>query len=284
MSARAGRHGVVSLPALDVRSAPDHRAELRSQLLMGEVVARVASAERGRWWKTVNRSDGYIGWVRAWGVVETDATGVASWLRRARYRVIVPHAQATTRPGGDLSVSPLFWNDRLIAGRLRGRFRRVELPDGRRGWVARGSIARNSERGPTLVARVMSLFGIPYLWGGRTPFGLDCSAFTQLVLAERGVLLPRDAIEQFRESSPLGEKDSPREGDLVFFGAGHGPVGHVGLVLGEGYYAHARGHVRLSSTDPDNPLCDKELLSQFRGFRRPVSGGGSTRPGRRGGG
>jgi hypothetical protein len=66
-------HGVVSLAALDLRPRPEHRSELRSQLLLGEVVRVVGVATGGAWWRVLNRSDGYDGWVRAWGVVGASA-------------------------------------------------------------------------------------------------------------------------------------------------------------------------------------------------------------------
>jgi cell wall-associated NlpC family hydrolase len=159
-------------------------------------------------------------------------------------------------------------NSRVIAGRARGKSRPVELPDGRRGWVASAALHSGPAR-IDLVARVRSLLGVPYLWGGRTPLGFDCSGFTQQVLLEQGLALPRDAQEQFRACSRLKTGDSPRTGDLVFFGVPGGPAGHVGLIIGGGYFAHARGYVRVSSLDIDNPLCDMALMPQLSGFGRP---------------
>jgi len=101
--------------------------------------------------------------------------------------------------------------------------------------------------------------------------GMDCSAFTQQVMVEQGVRLPRDVQEQYSSSRALRSGERPRVGDLVFFGPPRGKVGHVGLVLGAEYYAHARGRVRISSVDSTNPLWDKELSVQFRGYRRPIS-------------
>jgi len=264
------RFGVVSLPALDVRSRPDHRSELKSQLLMGEVVRRLALSRDGRWWKAENAVDRYVGWVRIWGLVEAGPRRIAVWRRRARGRVIVSHAEVRLKPGGSV-VSPLFWNGRVIPGRTRGRERRVELPDGRRGWVSRQAVVVGSRHRPSLLDRVRALLGVPYLWGGRTSMGFDCSAFTQQVMLEQGVALPRDAAQQFRCTRPLRPREEPREGDLIFFGLRAPAVGHVGVVLGGGYYAHSRGRVRIGSVDPRNPLWDRELGVQFRGVRRWAS-------------
>jgi len=267
---RPPSRGVVCLPALDVRRRPDHRSELRSQLLLGEVVRRLGQGRDRKWWRVENLEDGYVGWVRTWGIVPAGTRRANLWRRRARCRVVRSHAEVRTGRGSGALVSPLFLNCRVIPGRSNGRFRWVELPDGRCGWIEARAIQVGFRGRPSLVERVLGLLGVPYLWGGRTPMGMDCSSFTQQVLLEQGVLLPRDADKQFRSASRLSRGQPPREGDLVFFGVGKGPVGHVGLALGGGYYAHSRGRVRINSTLSDNPLWDSELADQFRGFRRPL--------------
>jgi gamma-D-glutamyl-L-lysine dipeptidyl-peptidase len=270
VSRRADRRAVVSIAALDVRRRPDHRAELGSQLLAGEVV-RVLGGSRDRRWREVeNLADGYRGWVRDWGLLEGPATRIARWSRAAAARVAALFVEVRVRPGAGALLSPLFWNARVILGGARGPHARIELPDGRRGWMPRRALAEAVTR-RSLADRAGGLLGIPYLWGGRTPLGFDCSGLTQQLLVERGVPLPRDAREQFEASKELRDGEQPRPGDLVFFGARGRPVGHVGIGLGGTLYAHCRGVVRLSSMDPRNPLYDKELAPQFRGWRRPRS-------------
>jgi hypothetical protein len=272
MSPGRPRHGVVTLASLDVRRRPGHVFELRSQLLVGEVVDVLGISRDGLWWRVRSRTDRYIGWVRSWGVVGTTAARAALWEKRATARVTAPYAAATARPGGGAGVSPLFFNGRVVPGSRKGRHRQVELPDGRRGWVIALALEVGRRRPPALVERVESLLGIPYLWGGRTPLGYDCSGFTQQVLAEQGIPIPRDAALQHRVGRPLARGEADRTGDLVFFGALRGPAAHVGIGLGQGYFAHARGRVRISSTEPSNPLYDNDLNGSLRGWRRPSEG------------
>ena len=258
------RHGVVTLPVLDVRPEPAHAAELVSQLLMGETVAVRARSRDGGWLRIRNDADGYSGWVRAWGVVEASRARVATWRRRARGRIGVPMALVIAAPEKGATVSPVFFGCRLIAGRPRRGWAEVELPDARRGYVAAGALA--GPRAPRLEARVTSLLGSPYLWGGRSPAGYDCSAFVQQVLLEQGTSLPRDAREQCRRSRRLAEAERP--GDLAFFRRPGEAPSHVGIALGGGYYAHCRGRVAIASIEPSNPLFDKDLKPQFMGWFR----------------
>ncbi len=269
-------HGVVCLAALEMRRQPGHGSEMRSQLLLGEIVRVIRRRTRAQWCLVENLADGYRGWVRAWGLVQVSSRRAVAWRRRARARMVQPWAQVREAPGGGALVSPLFWGARVIPGRSRGRFRHVELPDGRRGWAETRALAGGQAAPPALAARVRDLLGVPYLWGGRTPAGFDCSGFVQQLLAEQGYRLPRDAADQERVSRPLGPREHPQAGDLAFFGPRGNPASHVAVLLGGGYYAHARGRVRINSLESYNRLYDKELDAQFRGYHRPRRGRASA--------
>lgn len=263
---------MVTLAALDVRRSPEHRSELGSQLLLGEVVRLLATSRDGLWHRIENRADGYRGWARNWGLIPVSAARAARWGARARARVVRACVGATSSPQGGPLVSPLFLNSRLIPTGSRAGRRRLELPDGRRAWVPAGAVVIGPRPGIDLLSRVRGLLGVPYLWGGRTASGFDCSGFTQQVLAEQGLALPRDAWQQFSRSRALPAGDPARIGDLIFFGALRSRPSHVGIALGGGYYAHARGRVMISSMEAGNPLCDRPLLDQLVAVRRPVGG------------
>jgi hypothetical protein len=263
----ARRWALVTVAALDLRKRPNHRAELGSQLLAGELVSVEQHAPGGLWWR-VRGPDGYPGWARSWGLESLGDKDAAAWRRRASARVRVPYAMITTRPGGGRTVSPAYLHARLAPLSGRGRWQEVELPGGGRGWIERRHLSLGRPRPAKLAARVHRLLGTPYLWGGRTAMGLDCSGFVQLVLMEAGLSPPRDAHDQWRAARALGSRACRRPGDLVFFGPRRGRVGHVGILLDPSTYAHARGVVRVNSLKPGNHLYDSELAATVRGFGR----------------
>ena len=237
-------HAVVSLPLLDVRAEPRHAAELGSQLLLGETVELVGRGAREGWVRVRNEADGYVGWVRTWG--------------------LVPAASVRSGRGRGVSVSPVYFGGRLIASRVRNGWVQVELPDGRSGQLEASALA--GKRRPSLETRVSTLLGVQYLWGGRSPAGYDCSGFVQQVLLEQGIALPRDARDQCRASI---QRSEARPGDLAFFRRPGEQASHVGIALGGGYFAHCRGRVAIASIERGNLLCDKDLLPQFMGWYRP---------------
>lgn len=267
MAASKENHGVVVLAALDVRRHPDHAAELTSQLLMGEVVRVLESPAEEQWLRVQNEGDGYSGWVRAYGIRRATLARTRRWLALAKGRVTVPFSHVFAAPTGPRALSPLFWNDRVIPGRKSGARRSVEMPDGRRGWVDANVLETRGTR-IGLLDRIEHLLGTPYHWGGRTPHGFDCSGLVQQLMAEQGVVLPRDAHDQYLATKRSLDPNDLKLGDLVFFARGGTRMEHVGMILGDDYFVHASGVVRVNSLDPSNPFHDKPLAMQLKGFGR----------------
>mgnify|MGYP003978580471 FL=1 len=100
-----------------------------------------------------------------------------------------------------------------------------------------------------ITENAMMYLNSPYLWGGRTPFGIDCSGFTQMVYRLQGIDLPRDAYQQAEVGTTLSFVEESEAGDLAFFDNAEGKVIHVGIILDNNHIIHASGKVRIDRID-----------------------------------
>lgn len=100
-----------------------------------------------------------------------------------------------------------------------------------------------------LVEDAFSFLNSPYLWGGRTPMGIDCSGFTQMVYRLNGIRLNRDASQQVEQGTALSFPEEAEAGDLAFFDNEEGHITHVGIVLDKGQIIHASGKVHVDKLD-----------------------------------
>ena len=101
----------------------------------------------------------------------------------------------------------------------------------------------------SIISTALSYLHSPYLWGGKTPFGIDCSGFSQMVYKINGYKLFRDAKEQANQGKTLSFIEESEPGDLAFFNNEDGEIIHVGIILEENYIIHASGKVRIDRID-----------------------------------
>ena len=266
---------LVASSVADVRKHASHPSELVTQVVYGDLV--VPLKQEGEWF-LCRIDDGYLGWIRSWHLVESSRAGQAEFLRRSVHRVGVNHSEALTEPDPrSLPVTDLVIGTPLVAepGGRRG-WAAVELADGRRGFVRRPHIEKKPRQRTIsrtkLVATGLRFLGIPYLWGGNTPKGFDCSGLIQRIYRLHGLILPRDSDMQSRCGAvrPTRDLDELLPGDLLFFGKVPQRITHVGLVLPDRLFLHAYGQVRVNSLDPANHLFEPSLANDWRGARDPM--------------
>ncbi len=232
------RAAVVLPPIVNLFERPDAASPVVSQATLG---AGVAVLDTARGYDLVETADRYRGWIRS-AALRSIAPRSAPYPRPDRAWRVVNFMCQIYRDRDVTSASPIATAPLLALVEVvedRPEWKRVRLPDGRRGWVQEGDLETVPPRRPPglldgagVAATALRFLGLPYLWGGTTPFGLDCSGLTQLVYRMHGHLLPRDADLQHSHAG-LRPVDGAGllSGDLVFFGPDERSITHVGIAL-----------------------------------------------------
>jgi hypothetical protein len=236
----AGVYGVVRAAIVPVYLEPSLPAAQISQLVLGmrfDLLAR-----RGDWLR-VRAEDGYLGWIHDGYVRLGEREWAERWERGSYGEPVVSlGAELVDEEGNALARLP--WGARVL--RFGSTY---ELPDGRRGTVGSGEVVdvdrladRFPARGDSIARTARRWHGTPYLWGGVTMSGADCSGFAQAVMWMHGIALPRDSDLQARIGVPVdpGEDFSAvRPGDLLFFAEHSARVSHVAISLGGPLIIHS---------------------------------------------
>lgn len=228
-----GRRAVCAAPTAPFRDRPDIDEEFSASLILGEPV--LIFEEKDGWAWAQSERDGYVGYVRA------DALGPRG-PSAPTHRVKV--ARAHFYPKADLKTPPLGWAPLgglvTLTGRVEGRF--AETAEG--GWITASHVAAADAFEEDWAAVAERLLGAPYLWGGETVEGVDCSGMVQIALEQCGRPCPRDSYMQAAELGELLAPDAPlRRGDLVFW------KGHVGMMLDAETMLHANAGAMLCARE-----------------------------------
>ncbi len=225
------RHQVVE-PIVDVRHAPSHEARLDTQALFGEHVIVYETTGEGWAWGQLE-SDGYVGWL--------SANAIAPPGRAPTHKVSVPRTLAF--PGPDVKLPP------AIALPMGARLAIVQQ-DERFAVTANGwhlpavHLSPIKARLPDFFAVAEEFLHAPYLWGGKTSLGLDCSALVQVSLQAAGIACPRDSDMQEMALGKLSSLGELRCGDLVFW------KGHVAIARDGENLLHANAHHMAVAVEP----------------------------------
>jgi hypothetical protein len=252
---------VVSLSVANLRTKPAHAAEMATQALLGTPL-KILKREGG--WYYVQTPEEYLGWTSDM-LKLMNAEEFDRWERTPKLIVKTSYGftRKTEQADGPV-VSDVVVGCILGLRRETGTHVEVEYPDGRTAFLPKQDcerltqwIASAKDTPESILATARQFVGIPYLWGGTSAKGFDCSGFTKTVYFLNGVLLPRDANQQAAVGEPIDlskGRDQLKPGDVLFFGAkatADRPerVTHCGISLGGKRFIHESGDVRFNSLD-----------------------------------
>lgn len=274
---------VVTISVANLRAKPAHAAEMVTQATLGTPL-NVLKKEKG--WYLVQTPDKYIAWTEGGGIQTMDDNRFVQWQQADKLIYTKPYGFIYTKPDADgATVSDVVYGDVLSFQTKENDFYYVKLPDGRSGYIPAKELQLYKEwqnsRMPTqenLVSASKRLMGVPYLWGGTSFKGVDCSGFTRTVYFMNGLILPRDASQQALIGELVDTKtgwQNLQAGDLLFFGvpAQDGKperVIHVGMWLGgpNNEFIQSSSKVQISSLNPDAPNYDEVQYKRFLRAKR----------------
>lgn len=287
----AKRMAVVETSTCYMRIAPDYESALETQELMGTVVEIVG--ESG-YWREIVSPQPYKAWTTEKALVEMSQEQIKEYEGTPKYMFTELYGHIYMEPSEKAqTICDLVGGDVMRVDEAKGRWTRVVLPSGTKGWVPKSQVRLleeridikmgdkaegmiSKEKMEDVIASAHQLMGVPYLWGGMSSKGVDCSGLVRISAIMNGVLLPRNASQMIKCGIPVdvpplltAENGLPinaldrvknlKRGDLVFFGTPATEekpmrVTHVGIYLGNSRIIHSSHKVRVNSLNPDD--CD----------------------------
>jgi len=228
-------YGICNLSVVPLRAEPNDRSEQVSQVLFGETFE--ITEWKDNWVKIVTSIDTYPGWI---GRLQFSMLGHLAYKRIRQTPPPITH-RPVTQAWKIANNSILYLPAGSSLAFLEGTTCRV----GEEKFEIIGEIGETEN----LAVTATSYLNAPYLWGGRTHFGIDCSGFTQAVFRSQGISLLRDASMQVEQGYAINALHDAKLGDLAFFENADGKIVHVGIMLNNEKIIHASGKVKIDAID-----------------------------------
>lgn len=228
--------GICNLAMIPLRSEPSDRSEIVSQVLFGEHFEIIEQLKQ--WTYIKMQFDGYQGWI---DFKQLQLISQESYDQLSSEAIVLNAdlIEYITTPSNLLIPIPL--------GSCLSFLNHSEINTAN--FEFEGTKAIGIKQKSSLIATAFMYLNAPYLWGGKTPFGIDCSGFTQMVYKLNGYKLLRDASQQSTQGEPLSFIEESEAGDLAFFDNDEGNIIHVGIIMDDNYIIHASGKIRIDRLD-----------------------------------
>lgn len=214
-----------------MRQEPSDKGEMVNQVLYGEIFK--IPERRAKWSRIRLSHDKYEGWVDNKQFVE---------ISEEQYNMAFAKSPQLA---GDLLQMVTCSDDNIMSIPMGSCVSHQEILEDH----FEGNILGTPKDKSEFINTALLYLKSPYLWGGRTPFGIDCSGFTQMVYRLNGHKLLRDASQQATQGEALSFIEESEPGDLAFFDNSEGDITHVGLIMQDNYIIHAHGEVRIDRLD-----------------------------------
>lgn len=231
--------GICTLSIVPCRKEPASTSEMVTQLLFGETYTVVE--DREDWIQIVTAYDNYPCWISGrqhYPISEKEFKEINQTILSSELVQVISNTKNN-------SVFP------LTIGATLFNYHNTQLNSGPLSFSFEGQTVNSAQKRPVkdIIETAFLFLNAPYLWGGRSPFGIDCSGFTQLVYKLNGYKIPRDASQQVELGTALSFVEEAEPGDLAFFDNEAGNIVHVGIILDNQQIIHASGSVRVDKFD-----------------------------------
>lgn len=259
------KQGIIQLSVANLRSKPGHSEELATQVLLG---TKVDLLQKTRSDYRVRTPEGYIAWVPTSSVTAMDSLTFVDWQKSPKLIYTNEFGKSYSKPDQkSIRVSDLVYGNILTLTKENKNFYEVKYPDGRIAFIPKDEaitfdnwLKTRDLTAENIINSAKSMMGLPYLWGGTSVKGVDCSGFTKTSFYMNGYVIPRDASQQVLagDEVQIVDKDGKfseelalknlKPADLLFFAGGKtSRITHVALYIGNGEFIHSAGTVRINS-------------------------------------
>jgi len=232
------KYGICNLSIVPLRATAADSAEMISQVLLGEHF-KILEA-RSKWSKIRLDFDKYEGWIDNKQFII---------LNEEDYVSLQKKTLVFAKDVINFSESKNQLLTQVLMGAHLPFYKNNSFSIGKETYSFEGEVSLKTSSKKNIIATAMQFLNTPYLWGGKSPIGIDCSGFTQLVYKLNGYAINRDAKDQAKQGEVLSFIEECEPGDLAFFDNEEGNIVHVGIIMSNNYIIHAHGKVRIDRLD-----------------------------------